>query len=67
MVCVHITRGNVLCCCEAVTQITKVLKTRQDSLVAWVCTYTKRVMVLSVTHQCTQRQHQLVRKGHPCV
>lgn len=46
MVYVHIRRGNVLCCSEALTQITKVLKTRQDSLVAWVCTCTRRTMVL---------------------
>lgn len=67
MVYVHLMRGNVLCCCEAVTQITKVLKTRQDSLVAWVCTCTKRMMVLECDTSLYSEAASSSEKRSPCV
>lgn len=46
MVYVYSIRGYVLWCCGAVTQTTKVLKSQRDSFVSWVCTCTKRIIML---------------------
>lgn len=64
MACVHSIKGHVLCCCGAVTQITKVLETQWDSLVAQVCSCTKTIMLLECDTSVYSEVHRVARKGH---